>query len=736
MWRTGVELQKKGAGMPDHKLEGCRPEPLAHYLKALGILRLVSEQADPEVRGWWVDDVFRLRTKLNRPELEKFFLEDYRPTPIVAPWNGGSGFYYQEEKLKEKDLVTGKRKKTGVRNQPTAATRVVDAVANSATSRLADYRQVIQCVRSVLDGRNYQEAPGDEEKESLMRELRGQLSDTAVNWLDAVFVLTEEKPKYPPLLGTGGNDGNTDFSSNFMQRLLDLLDEASGRPSHQASAWLQGVLFGTTVGSLQKGSAIGQFDPAASGGTNAGLGFAADSLINPWDFVFMMEGALVFAAATTKRLSHTGSGELSYPFTTRSTPVGYGSSSGSGDNPRGEIWLPLWASPARLTEVASLFSEGRAQVGRRQASTGVDFARAVASLGTDRGVQMFQRYSFLQRNGKNFYATGIGRWKVQPCPEVNLLNEVDQWLMRFRRKAGSEDAPARLGRALYAIERAIMEYCQSGGAPRMANIMIALGEAEAALSQSPKFRRDSFLNPLPLLSQKWLEAADDGSAEFRLAASLASIGVRENMEPVRVTAERASWLETDTHPRVVWGHGSLTDNLITVLSRRCMDAQREQRKGLPLAGLYSISINDIHEFIAGNVDERRLEGLLRGLTLINWCLVQESSQATDDHESPLPGLYALLKLTHLPNPFRGISMPYVPAIIARAVAGQSSEASRLAVRRLRGCGFIPLVEAISEPANVTRRIAGAVLFPISKRQEASLAEGILSPQNLERHVTM
>ena len=29
-----------------HKLEGCRPQPLAGYLKALGVLRLVSEQAD------------------------------------------------------------------------------------------------------------------------------------------------------------------------------------------------------------------------------------------------------------------------------------------------------------------------------------------------------------------------------------------------------------------------------------------------------------------------------------------------------------------------------------------------------------------------------------------------------------------------------------------------------------------------------------------------------------------
>ena len=36
-----------------HELGGCAPAPLAHYLKALGILRLVSEQADSSARGFW-----------------------------------------------------------------------------------------------------------------------------------------------------------------------------------------------------------------------------------------------------------------------------------------------------------------------------------------------------------------------------------------------------------------------------------------------------------------------------------------------------------------------------------------------------------------------------------------------------------------------------------------------------------------------------------------------------------
>src|SRR5713101_6906621 len=77
-----------------HKLEGCAPTPLAHYLKALAILRLVSEQRDPGARGFWKDEAFWLASTLSREEVVRFFLEEYQPTPILSPWNGGSGFFY------------------------------------------------------------------------------------------------------------------------------------------------------------------------------------------------------------------------------------------------------------------------------------------------------------------------------------------------------------------------------------------------------------------------------------------------------------------------------------------------------------------------------------------------------------------------------------------------------------------------------------------------------------------
>jgi CRISPR-associated protein Csx17 len=150
-------------------LQGCTPTPLASYLKALGVLRLVAEAGadvggDPEATGFWRNDMFVLRTRLTNDELRAFFLERYRPTPLLAPWNGGSGFYFQEGKLKEKDPVTGKKLKTGVRDQETEATKTVAAIEQSTSQRFADYRDAIAIARRVIADFKIVEAPENTSK--------------------------------------------------------------------------------------------------------------------------------------------------------------------------------------------------------------------------------------------------------------------------------------------------------------------------------------------------------------------------------------------------------------------------------------------------------------------------------------------------------------------------------------------------------------------------------------------
>ena len=87
----------------EHVLQGCAPVPLASYLKALGVFRLVAEQADPDARGHWHKERFVLRTRLSVDELVRFFTGTYEPSPIISPWSGRAGFLEGEEEKPDKE---------------------------------------------------------------------------------------------------------------------------------------------------------------------------------------------------------------------------------------------------------------------------------------------------------------------------------------------------------------------------------------------------------------------------------------------------------------------------------------------------------------------------------------------------------------------------------------------------------------------------------------------------------
>ena len=73
-------------------LPGCTPEPLGNYLKALGVFRLIAEQADPSARAWWKGGIFHLYSRFaNSAELVTWLCEQYKPSPLIAPWSVNSG---------------------------------------------------------------------------------------------------------------------------------------------------------------------------------------------------------------------------------------------------------------------------------------------------------------------------------------------------------------------------------------------------------------------------------------------------------------------------------------------------------------------------------------------------------------------------------------------------------------------------------------------------------------------
>lgn len=711
-----------------HHLTGCTPTPLAHYLKGLGILRLVAEQKDPDARGWWRDESFHLATALDEEALQRFFLEEYRPTPIIAPWNGGSGFY-------PKDNKNG-----------------IDAVAESEAARFAPFRRAVDWARSVVA--DLEGSPKGAEKSALLRRCRQSWSGPVLDWLEAAVVLDGDgEPAYPALLGTGGNDGRLDFTNNYMQRLAGIFDLADpAAPARPAAARLFTIALFSQPGQGLERKAVGQFLPGGAGGANSTVGFSGDSLLNSWDFVLMLEGACLFAASVARRMHATALPQAAAPFAVRSSAVGYGSAA-EGEKDRGEQWFPLWERPATLHEIRGLIAEGRSQVGRRSAGRPVDFGRAVARLGVARGITAFQRYGYIERNGQANLAVPLGRWPVRAQPYQDLIDEVADWVDALRRASSGGQGPASVASAVRVCEEAILACCRDGRNPRRwQDLLIALGRAEAQLPRSPRFAAEKGLRPLPRLGAGWLRAADDGSAELRLALAFGSQHglttegeidwrhpVRRHFLPLDPTNRRfAGQTEAlSSSPAVV----CLTDDLETValalLRRRIVEAGQRGLPQLPLAGVRGAeaSLHEIALFLAGEVDERKILDLARPLMALDWSRFRRPFARNRGVGGSLGslGFYGLVRLPYWPRPLspradaEAVSIPLDPAILARLTAGDLVRASTTAIRRLSAAGFRPHLRMVAGDAALARRIAVALVFPIRERDALALADRLTRP---------
>ncbi len=685
-------------------LAGCTPTPLASYLKAIGVLRLVAEQADPDARGCWNGLGFELSSSMDLPALERFFLEDYQPTPVIAPWNGGSGFY------------PGKQNAIG----PMIAGRA---------ARFADMRDTLLLARVILDREGIATKPEPKAKYALLQMLRNELSDSALAWFDAAVLLTDENPRYPPLLGTGANDGNLDFTNNFLQRVVELFHPTDGTPRTGVASTLHEALTGEATPGLIS-AAIGQFAPGASGGPNGATGFQGGSVINPWDFVLMLEGAVLFAAAATRRLESSDAATLSYPFTVRSTGSGSGTTALADEAPaRAEIWMPLWNEPASLPELRALFSEGRITLGRRTVRDGLDAVRAIAHFGAERGIEAFQRFGFLMRSGRAYLATPLTRVPAKRNVSADILDQLDNrgWLSRLRYVARSKEASARLGSIVRRLEDAMFDVARSGGAPAIQNTLIALGELCAYLRDSPKSREAC--PPPPTLRYDWVRKADDHSAEFGIARALAGIHALDTAPDPRIvlrmlahfippaSASGTTWAEGNDHT-VVWSHATLENNLAAAVRRRLLEAERLALADKPFVSRTSTALSDIAALLDGGIDVGRVAELLAGLVLVNPTARYERRSGMNI--PALPGAYLVLKplfctetqLCDAKLLADGVQLPLTAQVVTNLAQNRPERALDEAYRRCRIAGF-PTLPRVSAAGLDGPRLLTALLVPVA-----------------------
>ena len=444
-------------------------------------------------------------------------------------------------------------------------------------------------------------------KTDIISSLRNELSDAAIEWMDAAVQIDEEgELKTFPILGSGGNEGRLEYGKTFMDDVCMLLMP----PGKASGEMLESALFGTVVQNLPK-VAVGYFNPGRTGGFNQGPGIEnKDFPSNPWDFVLAMEGAMAWSGNLTRRFKAVAS-VLNSPFTVRSSGIGYSSASKvDSENARAEIWTPIWNRPAGYRELRSFISEGRAEVGRGQPRDGLDFADAVSSLSVDRGIEEFVRYGILKRRGDSYVALPLGNFTVRYRSEADLIREAKGLIDKVETFNNRKPQPSlKLESRLRTVEERMMVALKRGGPSVMKDVLIEIGGLEKTLYSFKHDPDDRSDRPISGLSPKWLMAADDGSLEFRLAASLASIrrtgevgSIRSNLGPISVSGR--DW-DDSQH---CWNGNSFKSRLAGALRRRLIDADKFGLDRNPLYGDFVLNPQDISLFIDGKADLAVVEG--------------------------------------------------------------------------------------------------------------------------------
>jgi CRISPR-associated protein Csx17 len=693
--------------MTELALPGCRTTPLGSYLAALGLLRAVTRLLDSEVSGRWDRQRFVLTSEFGTlDELVGELLERFEPEAIVSPWNAGSGF-----------ASNGKN---------VTAERALEAVRQSDDPRLAGLREAVAAGDLVvaLGQERGWGGKGDglwdkARKRDVLGLCRNEFPDHALPWLDAAVALgQDDDPAYSRLLGTGGNFGRQDLSATYLARLQPVLTDRRSR------GWLHALLSGQESTPYLR-DAVGQFDPGRAGGIQSSPLEKADDkgFVNPWAFLLTVEGALLFATAVVRRHGAEYA-RVALPFQVRSSAAGYPTQA-PGESVLGELWAPEWSALARLDEVAHLLAEGRAEWANRPARSGLDFARAISTLGVDHGIDAFERHLFVDRLGQNPLAVPAGRIEVRRRRGVELLAGLDGWLGQLRRS----ELPSQVAVRVRMVEQALFAHARSGDPVRLAEVISAVGNCHEAVVRSGTLRQAVRPLVMPggprLLEELRDMAAEDAELQIALALATArdndatpKLSLRVLLSPV--TDERfphwtgrTPFTSVLSDPAAALGEAARRRGFPGAVDDRNHDLEPAV-KGVRIGYQRGVQVASpaVRSFAAGALDDQRLAALLAGLLTVDW-------RGTPDavfrygQQQPDPALDLLL-------PFAGTSSLRLPAEIVlrpgsewpvQLCAGKAAQVLDDAARRLRIAG-LPRVIAPATALHDGARLAAALLLRV------------------------
>lgn len=702
--------------MTELAVTGCRSTPLGGYLSALGLLRVITRLLDAEATGHWRQHHFVLGSRFTTlDELVDELHARFQPEAIVSPWNAGSGF-------------------AGNGKSP-AAEKAVQWVRDCDDPRLDRLREAVRAADRVIrigHERGWKGQGSDlwyktrKDNGEVLRLCRTEFPDTAVPWLDAAVALGQDgKPVYSRLLGTGANLGRQDLSATYLQLARRAFEDGASR------SWLRAALDGREPVRLPK-ETLGQYDPGAVGSPEDPV-----ALGNPWTFLLLIEGTLLFATAVARRHGAQES-RAALPFQVHGSRAGFDSSAAD-ERALAELWAPEWSVPTRLDEIAHLLGEGRAEWNGKPAGSGLDFVRAVATLGVDRGIDAFTRHVFVERLGQSPIAVPAGRIEVCERQAVTLLAGLDRWL----EATGRTRLPGTVEARVRALEQALFTHARSGQSADLLDVFAALGRCHESVARSSSVQQAVAPLVLPH-GEALLDELEPADATERVALALATArdpeptptlgGLRPLLSPV--TAEsRRRWVTWTSRPVPASLAVGLPSALAEAARQRgfpgAVDELEEDLvpavRGVRIGFAHGLALRsgDVAALVDGALDEQRVADLLTGLLTVDWggtrsALLPGGERGRDpalDLMLPFTGTRALRVPDADGNTMEILLRPGSrwPVLLA---AGRITEVLDDAARRLRIAGLRHVIA----PAGTThdgKRLAAVLLLRVPDHDRAA-----------------
>lgn len=655
-------------------LPGCRHDILGHYLKTIGLLRVLAtcaapEHRDPDAEGWWdtKNAWFCLRSAKypTQEKLVEFFAKHYRPTPVFAAWNKEPGSSADES---GKFGVRGEWEiASSLSAQVVRATESKNPVNQSkliASEALEAYRDaampnVVVAIDSIASAFAQSNA---EHPLFLSKGIAGNAHLWRAHW-KYLAAFQKHRAAYEKAEREVASYKGT-------ARRLEKLQAKVEKVLHSIRDLLP---FQEQCAAAAKGKGT-PFFPDAIKAYNIGSGWVTENYpFNALDYVLAVEGGFAMRGSVGRTLAANSRRFAAFPFVFDAGE----DLVDDGNEVKGTssaLWFPLWDRPVTFSELASFISDAQARLPGKEARFSAEFMRALHSQGVDAGFTGWQEFRFKMKISRVPWvttgayvestfredATRLNR-ALLPLDESQFLDQFEiKWAKGVKPKADSKSPhPVR------AALNAAMETASRETTPHHClDLLCAVFRACRQMAISESFRdtltgeRARFFQPLPM--EPWNHLLREmNQPELRIARAVSAMtsgGKQPNGEYSKVLPMLGSLLPLKLGPggwflptkgdrshQAVWSGTDVSHDLAAVLARRYMDSLTDDRPAL--VSSFGAPLEDVLAFLHGDLDDRLIARWIEALSLIGWKVMKvEDSPAAGDWVPPaIPPEYAALR---------------------------------------------------------------------------------------------